>query len=252
MKSGSRKTVCIEGPPHRRVPSTKDVLVLGLETSGPECRVAVLSLAGRAGSVFDALGRAGVVERSGRSEFARHSEIVYGLLDAAMRAARIRVRDLDGIAVSVGPGSFTGLRVGLAVAKVLAKFGRIPLAGVPTLEAMAVEAAVASAGASAARSFVPTLDARRGEVYAAVYRRGPRGVRKVLGPRVLDPGRLAAIVPAGALAPTDTPRAAVVAALGLVRIASGGRDDPDRLVPLYLRRPEAVEKRMAVLRRTLK
>lgn len=225
--------------------SPQAVLVLGLETSSPACRVAVLSISGRPGSAFDAIGRGAVVERSGTSEFARHSDIVYGLLDAVLRAARLGVRDLDGIAVSIGPGSFTGLRVGVAVAKVLAKFGRIPLAGVPTLEAMAAQAAVASAGGSAAGDFVPTLDARRGEVYAAVYRRGPRGVRKARGPWVLEPGRLPAIVPAGALPVTDPPRAAVVAALGLLRLAAGRRDDPDRLVPLYLRRPEAVEKRLA-------
>jgi tRNA threonylcarbamoyladenosine biosynthesis protein TsaB len=215
--------------------------VLALETSSPVCRIAVLRLDARPRSALDALEAGVAVEHAATSGFARHSDVLYGVLDAALRDARTRVRDLDGIAISAGPGSFTGLRVGLAVAKVLALFGRIPLAGVSTLEAMALE----GTRASTAGVLVPTLDARRGDVYAAVYRRAGGGVRKTGGPWVIDPGRLAARVPAGALAVTEPPRAATIAALGAIRLLAGRLDDPARLVPVYLRRPEAVEKRSA-------
>jgi tRNA threonylcarbamoyladenosine biosynthesis protein TsaB len=219
--------------------------ILGFETSSPDCRVAVLAVPGRPRSALEALDAGTAWERSGASEFARHSEVVYGLLDRALRAARVRVADLDGIAVSIGPGSFTGLRVGLTVAKVLARFGRIPLAAVPTLEAMAVE----GCASSPAPVFLPCIDARRGEVYAAVYRRAGARVRKAGGPWVAGPERLAALAPAGARSLTGPPRAATVAALGLLRLLANRRVDAARLVPLYLRRPQAVEQRLAGRRR---
>jgi len=214
--------------------------VLGLETSGPECRVAVLTLRGRPGSALEALDAGRAVERSGRSEFARHSEIIYGLLDGVLDRARSGLRDLDGIAVSIGPGSFTGLRVGLTVAKVLARFGRTPLAGVSTLEAMALDGRRRSAGPD----FLPVIDARRGEVYAAAFRATGSGVRKVGGPWVVTPARLAALAPVRACSLTGPPRAATIAALGIIRLLANRHADPARLVPAYLRRPQAVEQRL--------
>ncbi|MEK7474292.1 MAG: tRNA (adenosine(37)-N6)-threonylcarbamoyltransferase complex dimerization subunit type 1 TsaB [Candidatus Coatesbacteria bacterium] len=222
--------------------------ILGLETSSPDCRVAVLTVTGRPRSLAEALRSGSVVERSGASEFARHSDVVYGLLEGALRGARIRLADLDGIAVSIGPGSFTGLRVGLTVAKVLARFGGIGLAAVPTLEAMAAEGMAGSTETVC----VPSVDARRGEVYAAVYRRAGTRVRKTGGPWVAGPGRLAALAPAGARSVTGAPRAATVAALGLLRLQAGRGVDAARLVPLYLRRPQAVEQRLAGRRTSIR
>lgn len=208
--------------------------ILALETSGPVCRVAV--------GDGDA-----VVERAAPSEFARHSDILFPLFDRALAAAKVRLDELDGIAVSIGPGSFTGLRVGLAAAKVFSAFGRLPLIAVPTLEAMAVEGLEAAPGASA---IAAALDARRGEVYAAVYRRMRDGaVRAMLRPAVMTPEMLARRMPTGAVTVTETPRAATIARLGAARLAAGRRDDPVTLVPLYLRRPEAEVKRLAARRR---
>lgn len=208
--------------------------ILALETSGPVCRVAV-----RAGDT--------VVERTAPSEFARHSDILFPLFDRALAAAKMKLDEVDGLAISIGPGSFTGLRVGLAAAKVLAVFGKLPLAAVPTLEAMAAEGLEAAPGASA---IAARLDARRGEVYAAIYRAGrDGGLRPVLRPAVMTPEALASRMPPGTVTVTEPPRAGMIARLGALRLAAGRREDPARLVPLYLRRPEAQVRRLAARRR---
>ncbi len=217
--------------------------VLGIETSGVACRIALLEADGRPASVFAALETARVREREYSGDAARHSEAVFRLLDAVL-GGRSGLARVDGIAVSAGPGSFTGLRVGMAVAKVLARFGRLPLASVGTLEAMAIEA-VAGTGAPLAAA---ALDAKRGEVYAAAFRRTRSGVKRVRGPAVVVPGRAAAGLPAGTPIAVSQPRAATVAAVGLMRLLAGRRDDPVTLVPVYVRRPEAVEKRLRARR----
>jgi tRNA threonylcarbamoyladenosine biosynthesis protein TsaB len=81
-----------------------------------------------------------------------------------LERASTRIEDLDGVAVSLGPGSFTGLRVGLAIAKGIC-FGRgLPLVGVPTLDA------IAGALSDSVGYIIPVLDARRGEIYFSIYR----------------------------------------------------------------------------------
>ena len=213
--------------------------ILAIETSGPTCAVAVGSWRIPPRTLAAALAAMRVVGRTGPESFTRHSDTLFGLLTAVL--GRRGLVGITGIAVSLGPGSFTGLRIGLAAAKTFARFGRIPLVGVPTLAAMA-------AGVSGARWLVPSLDALRGEVYAAVYRPGPRGPWLTGGPWVITPQDLAARTPRGALPVTGQPRAALVAALGAVRLATGRPADPDRLVPLYLRRPAAAEKRRSAPR----
>jgi len=253
---------------------------LGIETSGTACRVAKLEVKGKPCSYAEVMRTARVVERNYSGDAARHSEALWGLLDSVLTSSpsprvlrgyagreaainnlstsiaessrpevgvrgpngkaggRLSIADFDVIAVSLGPGSFTGLRVGLAAAKVFAQFGGVALAGVPTLEAMAAEA---SLGGEVGWC-VTALDAKRGEVYAALFRCLPRGVRKVAGPRVCLPEDAARRVPPGTPVLAEPPRASAVAALGLLRFLAGKRDDPRTLVPLYVRRPEAVER----------
>jgi len=98
-----------------------------------------------------------------------HSEKLVALIDRALAAASVKFGAIDGIAVSIGPGSFTGLRIGLSVAKGLAYAWTKPLAAVPTLEALAWEAA--RSGVVHHRGLIlPMIDARRDEVYVAGYR----------------------------------------------------------------------------------
>jgi tRNA threonylcarbamoyl adenosine modification protein YeaZ len=94
-----------------------------------------------------------------------HAEKLMGMIEAAMQEAGLAFADLDRIAVTVGPGSFTGIRVGIAAARGLALVSGTPLVGIGTLAALA-EAAREKAGG------VPVLvviDARRGEVYAQAF-----------------------------------------------------------------------------------
>jgi tRNA threonylcarbamoyladenosine biosynthesis protein TsaB len=207
--------------------------ILGIETSGPACRVARLEAGGRPRTFAEVMRGARVAEREYSGDAARHSEALWSLLDAVGG-----VGGLDVIAVSLGPGSFTGLRVGLAAAKVFARFGGVALAGIPTLEAMAAEA---SPGGRAGW-VVAAPDARRGEVYAAVFRCSRGVVRKVSGPRVCQPAEASRGAPPGTQVVAGQPRAAAVAALGALRFLAGVRDDPRTLVPVYVRRPAAVEK----------
>src|SRR5438034_4673535 len=92
-------------------------------------------------------------------------------IDALLRQAGAHTRELGGIAVGIGPGSFTGVRIGLATARGLALALGVPVAGVSTLDALA-------AGAPGA---VPVVDARRGEVFVLV-----EGEARVLAPEELD------------------------------------------------------------------
>jgi len=213
------------------------VRVLGIETSSPVCSVALLILRRRPADFARALGEGGCVERKYALGKARHSEAVFELLDRVFRAAKTGIKSVDAVAVSLGPGSFTGLRIGLAVAKVLARFGGKRLVGVPTLAALAAQESVVAR----APLYAAVSDAQRGELYAALYRRIEGRMSKVRGPWVCRPGDLEGILPAGSRTVYGPPGASFVAALGAVAFLHGRHSDPDRMTPLYVRRPEAVE-----------
>ncbi|MFO7156179.1 MAG: tRNA (adenosine(37)-N6)-threonylcarbamoyltransferase complex dimerization subunit type 1 TsaB [Pseudomonadota bacterium] len=120
-----------------------------------------------------------------------HSRLLPGVLDALFARAELGPDELSGVAVGIGPGAFTGLRVILATAKGIAYARRLPLVGVSTLEALAL-AAPAPEGATV----VPVLDARKKEIYAAVYRREGEGL-VCLSPRAaMPPERLAEMLAA--------------------------------------------------------
>ena len=229
----------------------KSHVVLAIETSGGSCRVARVVVSGNPKSPAEAMKGAKTTEKEYSGDASRHSEMLWKLLDGVLSVPRTGkgrgnpLHGIDLVAVSIGPGSFTGLRVGLAAAKVFARFGGLPLAGVPTLDAAAEEGAIRTQ----ARTVLVALDAKRGEVYAARYRRTGMTLRKTGAVRVrlLDEAR--AGLPGDAVVLTDTPGAGIIGILGLVRFLKGKRDDPDSLVPLYIRRPEAVERRFALHRR---
>jgi len=131
------------------------MLVLAIDTAGPDCAVA---LARTAGDEVEALAKG--VETIGRG----HAEILFPLIDAALAEAGARYPDLDRIAVTTGPGSFTGVRIGIAAARGLALALDRPAVGIGSLEAIA--APVLRTGK--AGTVVAVLDARRGEVFALV------------------------------------------------------------------------------------
>ncbi len=180
-------------------------------------------------------------------EHTRGSDLLV-MIDAACVGAAIGPHDLDAVAIGAGPGSFTGLRVGMATAKGIAFAAKCPLWAVSSLAALASgELADDPTG-----TVVAVLDARRGEVYAGAYRRDGDALVAVCDERVLPPGELASLAPgaryvgdADAAYPElaelagawgRTPSAADVARLAL----AGSRTDV--LVtgtPAYIRRAEA-------------
>ena len=97
-----------------------------------------------------------------------HAERLLGMVDETLRQSGLAASDLEGVAVSIGPGSFTGLRIGLSVAKGLVFGLEISLAAVPTLEALAWRLADSAAGAGAPY-ILSTIDARRDEVYCQLF-----------------------------------------------------------------------------------
>ena len=120
----------------------------------------------------------------------KHGEQLAPLIEAVLADAGIVRQDLTAIAVGVGPGPFTGLRVGLVTARTLACVLEIPVYGVCSLDVIAVEAAQGDAPPS--RDFVVATDARRKEVYLASY--DDRG-RRLDGPDVVRPGDAATDAP---------------------------------------------------------
>jgi tRNA threonylcarbamoyladenosine biosynthesis protein TsaB len=199
----------------------------------------------------------------------KHCEKILVGLDGLLSDLGVRVSELDGIAVSQGPGSFTGVRIGLAFAQGLAVAGGLQLAGVPTLEAIAHGAALWQG------PLVACLDARRGEVYFCSYRRVADRVEPLadevmvgsaervaahcaaLGPRVLVVGAGAEQVRGAAgpeivFAPAELghPRARFVAALGAERLARGEGQEPEHVEPIYVRRSDAEIRRGAMAGRT--
>ncbi len=182
-------------------------------------------------------------------------------IDALLERTRVAVADLDAFAISIGPGSFTSLRVGIATLKGLAFGSDVPVLGVSTL------AALARAAGPTDRLVVPLLDARRGELYAASYAAGA-GWETVVPEGVYTPVALAArltapcvLVGEGAALcgdaiaarlggdverlppPAGNVRARYVGALGVEQLERGEWLSAAQLAPHYLRRAEAEVKR---------
>ncbi|MDQ6522647.1 tRNA (adenosine(37)-N6)-threonylcarbamoyltransferase complex dimerization subunit type 1 TsaB [Nocardioides sp. LHD-245] len=184
---------------------------------------------------------AGVVAAATSAEGMRHGEQLAPLIEQVLAEAGARPADLTAVAVGVGPGPFTGLRVGLVTARTLAHVLDVPVHGVCSLDALALEAV---AEGTVTGDFVVATDARRKEVYRASY--DARGVR--LDEPVVDkPAALATdgpVVGEGArLYPDAFPDARGPerpAAAWLARAVAEGRVAVLPPEPLYLRRPDAV------------
>jgi tRNA threonylcarbamoyladenosine biosynthesis protein TsaB len=174
--------------------------------------------------------------------------------------------DIARIGVGVGPGTFTGLRIGVATARSLSRAREIPLVGVSTLESLALnvssgEAAARTSDTPDAQAVLAVLDARRGEVFAAAWELAEQR-RQLLAPSALAPAELGERVTAfglrtlaigegavefrsvleraGALIPADGSTLNRVTAVNHARLARKlAASDPSEIRPEYLRLPDA-------------
>lgn len=189
-----------------------------------------------------------------------HSERLMAMVDRLLQDCGWDIAGVDALAVSIGPGSFTGLRVGVATVKGLALALGLPVAPVPTLDALAANLPFANA------PVCPLLDARRGEVYLSLYRwhedrmqrlweylaLSPRAVAGRLEPPLIVVGDgveaclpfLSHLGEGLRVAPAShtAPSAAVVGQLGRRVLAAGMAVAAESLEPLYLRPSEATLK----------
>jgi len=210
------------------------------------------------------LSPAGVVCELTHDDEQRSDAWIGGALEQCLERAGLDVEELGGFAVSVGPGTFTGIRVGIATALGLAAPRRLPVAGVTTLDALA------HIGLARAPVVASCIDARRSQVYAALYRRQPASERVQLavswGPAVCSPEEFATVIAqqdeaplvlgsgapllAGATSAADAiPLATAVGTLALQGWPAG-RAQPASWPPpepVYLRPPDATPPRNPLL-----
>jgi tRNA threonylcarbamoyladenosine biosynthesis protein TsaB len=129
------------------------MFLLAIDTAGPDCAVALARSGPGGGEIVVRTS-----ERIGRG----HAELLMPMIEALLEGAGVGFPDLDRIAVTTGPGSFTGVRVGIAAARGLALALDIPAVGVNSLEALALPISQRKS----AGTMMAALDAKRGEIYA--------------------------------------------------------------------------------------
>jgi len=210
-------------------------LLLGIDTCGPAGSVALGRLAGRDLEIL------GQIELEGR----RYSATLVAAVGDLLAGAGVQLNDLGGIVAVNGPGSFTGVRVGLAAVKGLAEGAQIPVVAISRLEVLSRKSGVPSAA----------LDAHRGEVFLRVERAGQAPRELLAGARelaALDPAPLRVAVcdeaaaallatawPGTQLVRNAAPTAADALRLGEARLVAGAYVDLALLDGNYLRRPDA-------------
>lgn len=223
--------------------------LLAIETSTEACSVAVLA-GGAVSERFEVAPR-------------RHAELVLPWAEALLAEAGLRRADLDAIAVSRGPGAFTGVRLGMSIAQGIALALDRPLLPVSTLAVLAMGAlrvpGIPDADAPSPDFILAAIDARMGEVYAGAFVRDGQGLHALDRERVAAPDALG-LPPGGpwhgvgtgfaaadgALArrlgdglvsadATALPRAADLVHLGALLLAAGGAMAPEKAEPAYLR-----------------
>lgn len=220
------------------------MLILGIETATEQVGVAIG-------------GHEGVIATFEVARGRRHAEILTPAIEFVCRQADVAIDEIGCVAVDVGPGLFTGMRVGLASAKALALALRIPMIGISSLDLLAFPCRHTD------RVVVPVIDARKSEVFWAMYRQVPGGVQQVSAPTVgpvdelvadlLARSQEALCVGDGAARYRDelldgyrceisAPVHPSAAALVQLAHAQALREEwvrPDEIEPVYLRAPDA-------------
>lgn len=222
------------------------MLILGITTSTAQVGCAIGGHEGVLGAIHSTRGR-------------RHAETLAPAVEFLCRQTRVELGDIGAVAVDLGPGMFTGLRVGVAAGKALAHARRLPMIGVTSLDLLAFPLRHSH------RRIVCALDAGRGELFHATYRQSPGGVQRVTEPEVSSPADLASDLQAtgeevllagdGAMRYADAfedirrvemadkgeayPLAGSLVQLAHARALREEFVSPAELTPMYLRKPDA-------------
>ncbi|MFH1022941.1 MAG: tRNA (adenosine(37)-N6)-threonylcarbamoyltransferase complex dimerization subunit type 1 TsaB [Planctomycetota bacterium] len=189
----------------------------------------------------------------------RHEARLFPAIERMFRDLGIVPADIRMVAAGIGPGSYTGLRIGVMAAKTIAWSVGADLIGVSSFDALAEELTPEGG------LFAPVLDARQNHLYGCLYARTTEGVTRKSDYLVLPAGELRERLPAGTLlagdgilrhpgvfdteryrwhpGPPPAPRAAVVGRLAATRHAAGEKTDPKTLLPLYLRPPQVTQRK---------
>lgn len=149
------------------------MIILGIETS-----------TGRVGAALG--GMEGVLAEFHTTRGRRHAETLAPAIQFLCQSAEIELSEVSVVAVDIGPGLFTGLRVGVATAKALAQALRVPVIGLSSLDLLAYPLRTSE------KMVVPVIDARRDEVYWSTYRQVPGGIQRLNDYRLSTPRELAA------------------------------------------------------------
>ncbi len=149
------------------------MLILGIESAGSQIGCAIG-------------GHEGVLASADTGKGRQHAESLAPQIDFVRKQAGIEFAELGAVAVDVGPGLYTGLRVGLSSATTIAHALGIPMIGISSLDLLAFPARWTS------RLIVAALDARRGELFTALFRKVPGGVQRIRDPQVSTPQELLA------------------------------------------------------------
>ncbi len=218
--------------------------LLAIDTALEKCSVGVAAGGQEPVLVSETIGRG-------------HAERLFGMISAAISEAGQGFTDIDRIAVTVGPGSFTGLRVGIAAARGLALVIGCPVVGIGTLDAIAEKARILAGNVPV----LAVLDARRGEIYAQAFDRDGRALSE---PEVGSAARFGALLGDGmvlagsgarlvqrevnlAVAIVHEESAADIAAV--VRLGLAATEPTGSPRPLYLRPPDAKPQAAAAIAR---
>ena len=222
------------------------MLIAGIDTATVQVSVAVG-------------GHEGVLASTQSSRGRQHAEILTPAIEFTCRQARIELSEISVVAVDLGPGLFTGLRVGVAAAKAMAHALSVPMIGVSSLDLLAFPVRFTS------RLIVAAVDARRGELFYAFYRQVPGGIQRLTDHQVGSPDDLASellatseeclLVGDGALRYREVfdglkkceiveeglayPSASSLVMLAHARALREEWVKPWDLQPLYLRKPDA-------------
>jgi tRNA threonylcarbamoyladenosine biosynthesis protein TsaB len=148
------------------------MLILGIDTATAQVSVAVG-------------GHEGVLASTQSVRGKQHAEVLTPAIEFTCKQARVALSEISVVAVDLGPGLFTGLRVGVAAAKAMAHALRVPMIGVPSLDLVAFPVRYSP------KLIVAAVDARRGELFTASYRQVPGGIQRLTPHHVVTPDDLA-------------------------------------------------------------